>query len=138
VCSADNPFSIKGVCQKCEKYFNVSSSQCVSCDYFDDVSKICATRQYVSNLKYGVPAYYTSNSTKLIEEYDAAIKKGTPVCLFTTPFYNGIECIACPKTDDYFNLDMKRCENCTVGYKLNPFINECQEDPPKFYTALES
>ena len=34
-CPGEKPYSIKGVCQTCEKHFNVSSSECAKCDFFD-------------------------------------------------------------------------------------------------------
>lgn len=89
ICPKDKPFSVKGTCQNCDKFFNVSSSQCTVCDYFDDISRTCTTRPYVSNLKFGVPPYYTNNTTRVTEEYNKANKDGTPVCPFTTPFFNG-------------------------------------------------
>jgi hypothetical protein len=139
-CGIDKPYSVKGVCQACDKYFNVSSTSCTTCDVYDSTTKTCgpavATKPYISNLKYGVPPYYTKNTTQLLEEYDKSLKAGATVCPYTTPFFNGKDCIVCPKSDQYFNLDLKKCENCTTGYQLNPIINECQEDPPKFYTPL--
>jgi hypothetical protein len=94
-CPFDKPYSIKGICQSCQKYFNVSSSECTKCDFFDITTKTCNSKQYVSNLKYGVPPYYTKNTTKLLEDYDIAIKKGVEVCPFATPFFNGNSCIVC-------------------------------------------
>ena len=74
MCPQDKPFSIKGSCQNCDRYFNVTSGQCTVCDYFDSISHTCTTRPYVSNLKYGVPPYYTKNATRVIEEYNNASK----------------------------------------------------------------
>lgn len=112
-CPGEKPYSVKGVCQACEKYFNVSSGACATCDFFDPNTKTCGPavvpKSYISNLKYGVPPYYTKNTTQFLEEYDKAVKAGASVCPFTTPFFNGVECVVCPKTDQYFNLDLKKC-----------------------------
>ena len=31
ICPGDKPYSVKGVCQTCEKYFNVTSTSCTTC-----------------------------------------------------------------------------------------------------------
>ena len=91
VCSLQKPFLIKGVCQNCDKYFNVVSSECTTCDSYDVKTKKCLPnlpKVHISNLKYGVPAYYAQNMTKILEDYDKGIKNGTPICQFSTPFFN--------------------------------------------------
>ena len=136
-CPTATPYFNGASCINCtgsNQYFNVSTSQCVSCPSgttFRLDSKKCVppTPIYLTNpntapnLIYDTypqalwKNWYTNNVTAYPEAHD---------CVTPTPYYNGDHCIACVEPYPYFDLHMLDCVRCPTNYTFRN--GQCQNN----------
>jgi hypothetical protein len=105
------------------QYFNVSTSQCVSCPYgtsFVLEAKKCVpnTPTLITNPNVALNLLYDNYPPGLWKNwYSGNVSAYHPTDCFTpTPYFNGVQCIACNPTYPYFDLQMMDCVNCPINY----------------------
>jgi hypothetical protein len=126
------------VCLSCDpgQFFNYDTFQCSYCptgSSFDLNTRTCLqvlpvglvqTNIDSKNLIYGGiskaqwQSYYNSNKTAYPNIQD---------CPTQTPYYDGINCVQCPSTMPYFNLEYRLCMTCPTGtqYSVTPDYTGC-------------
>lgn len=71
------------------------------------------------NLLYGC-----KNPKQYLLEYES-LKDEYPSCPQSHPYFNGKECISCPKQSPIFNMENKACIACQDGSYFDEKMHRC-------------
>lgn len=130
-CPLSRPFFVGTECIACPQefpVFNLLQRRCISCGpggSVDTVTRKCVMKGPTLKTNYDAPNY----SLEGLARIPPAPPTATQTCPISTPFFNGVKCIACA-LPSYFSVLNGFCKNCPNGQIFDALQKKCVEPVP--------
>ena len=131
-CPPSTPFFDGTICIACGpgQLFDTVIGTCQTCPVHTTYSTTtyhCMPTQYYTNITLNNNwISINRNFTQLQNSMTASA--ATPYsqpCPLSTPFYNGVSCIACSGSTPYFSFDTNSCQNCGILTNFSSALHSC-------------